>query len=71
MDDATFERVTAAEKASSSDKVVVITQTEATLRDIWASVLKLPTESISLDRSFLHMVSFIPDILLSVEENVN
>lgn len=64
MDDATFERVITAEKASSPDKVVVITQMEATLRDIWASILKLPTESISLDRSFLHMVSFIADILL-------
>jgi amino acid adenylation domain-containing protein/non-ribosomal peptide synthase protein (TIGR01720 family) len=58
MDVSTFERLTAAEQSSSPDKVVVITQTEATLRDIWGSVLKLPTESISLDRSFLHMVSF-------------
>ena len=63
IDDATFGRLTAAEQISSPDKVVVITQTEATLRDIWGSVLKLPTESIGLDRSFLHMVSFLSNSL--------
>ncbi|KAI7968920.1 hypothetical protein EIK77_007615 [Talaromyces pinophilus] len=70
MDDATFERLTAAEQTSSPDNVVVITQTEAALRDIWASVLKLPAESISLDRSFLHMVSLIPHIPLCIEQVV-
>lgn len=70
MEDDTFEKLTAAEQTSSPDKVVVITQTEATLRDIWGSVLKLPTESISLDRSFLHMVSFISHSPLCIEEVV-
>ncbi|EED16046.1 nonribosomal peptide synthase, putative [Talaromyces stipitatus ATCC 10500] len=55
IDDATYERITSAEQTSSTDKVVVITQTEATLRNIWASVLNLSPESISLDRSFLHL----------------
>ncbi|QGA19993.1 hypothetical protein EYB26_007693 [Talaromyces marneffei] len=55
IDDATFKKLTAADQNRSPGKVLVITQTEATLRDIWASVLKLSTESISLDRSFLHM----------------
>lgn len=64
MDDTTFESLTAAERTSSPDKVVVLTQTEATLRDVWGSVLKLPIESISLDRSFLHMVSFIAHRIL-------
>jgi acyl-coenzyme A synthetase/AMP-(fatty) acid ligase len=57
IDDSTYQKIAVAENAGPTDKVVVITQTEATLRDIWGSVLNLSPESISLDRSFLHLVS--------------
>ena len=56
IDDTTFNRITSAGHAKKADKVVVITQTEAALREIWGSVLKLSSESIDLDRSFLHLV---------------
>lgn len=58
MDNDTYQRMLAVQQdANSSNNVLVITDTEARLRTIWASVLNLPVESIGLDRSFLHLVS--------------
>lgn len=56
MDDETYQRINFAEKLSPVDKLLVLTETEAALREIWASVLHLPVIGVSLDRSFLHLV---------------
>lgn len=57
MDDDIYQKITAVQQDANNNNVLVITDTEARLRTIWASVLNLPLESIGLDRSFLHLVS--------------
>lgn len=56
MEEDVYNNLAAAIKDNSPSKVVVITETEATLQRIWGSVLNLSAESISLDRSFIHSV---------------
>ncbi|KAL1965991.1 hypothetical protein VTN77DRAFT_4931 [Rasamsonia byssochlamydoides] len=55
MDDDIYQQIMAVQQDSDRHIGLEITDTEARLRTIWASVLNLPPESIGLDRSFLHL----------------
>ncbi|KAH8701118.1 putative nonribosomal peptide synthase [Talaromyces proteolyticus] len=53
--DDVYTKIMAAAEQDSPGKIVVITETEATLQKIWASVLNIGSDSLSLDRSFIHL----------------
>jgi acyl-CoA synthetase (AMP-forming)/AMP-acid ligase II len=57
IDDDIYQQIMATQQDSGQNSDLKMTDSEARLRTIWASVLNLPPESISLDRSFLHLVS--------------